>query len=57
MQSLTKVLKKNGVSYAKAFDLLCKTRSKWLPQLEYLQGIEGMQLGLSQEDLLAVLFK
>ncbi len=54
LQSLTKALKKNGVSYVKAFNLMSRNRGAYITRVDFVQGVEGMQLGLSLSDIVAV---
>jgi hypothetical protein len=56
MSAVSKALKKNGVGYSKAFALLNGNKGPYLSQHDFVTGIEGMQLGLPVDDIIAVTF-
>ncbi len=55
VQSISKALKRNNVNYLKAYELLRRKKTEFIAKMDFIQGIEGMQLGLSSDDVLAVL--
>ena len=54
LQAIIKELKKNKMSFIEAFSLLTKNRGAYITQIDFIQGIQGMQLGLSKEDIVTL---
>ena len=56
LQAIAKVLKRNMIKYPIAFNLLSRNKGAYTKKIDFLNGIEGMLLGLSKEDILEVKF-
>eukprot|EP01022_Parablepharisma_sp_SALTPOND_P032418 TRINITY_DN843_c0_g1_i2.p1 TRINITY_DN843_c0_g1~~TRINITY_DN843_c0_g1_i2.p1 ORF type:complete len:1902 (-),score=265.49 TRINITY_DN843_c0_g1_i2:41258-46963(-) len=55
MNAVSKVLKKNGINYAKAYSMFSKNYGAYVSKRDFVEAINGMQLGLSIEDILLVI--
>ena len=54
LQALVKTLKKNSIDPLKAFEILSRRKGLYISKIDFIQGIEGMQLGLSKDDIAAL---
>ncbi len=54
IQGIIKGLKKCNVNFEKAFELFSRKRKAYIEKLDFIHCIEGMQIGISKDDIVAM---
>jgi len=53
LNAILKVLKRNSITFAKAYAMFSKNKGAYITKNDFMLAVEGMQLGLSYDDIIA----
>ena len=54
LQAFSRALKKLNLDPRKAFEVLSRYKNSYISKADFLQGLEGMQLKVTKDDILAL---